>query len=43
MMWLNHWGIDENVTLQDITTIKNIITFKFKENMWRNKYLEAKM
>ena len=31
MSWLNHWGIEENITLQNINNIKNIITYKFKE------------
>jgi len=40
--WLNHWGIDENSTLQDINNIKIIITSKFKEKMWDKKVLEGK-
>ena len=31
--WLNHWEIDENVALQNINSIKNIITSTFKEKM----------
>jgi len=41
--WLNHWEIDENVALQNINNIKNIVTSKFKEKMWREKDLEAKI
>ena len=41
--WLNQWGIDENVTLQDINSIKSSITTKFKEKMWSEKDLEVKM
>jgi len=37
MAWLHHWGIDKNVTLQNINNIKNIITSKFKEKMWGEK------
>jgi hypothetical protein len=40
--WLNHWGIQEDVILQNIDNIKNIITSKFKENLWCNKELEDK-
>ena len=29
--WLDHWEIDENVTLQNINNIKNTLTSKFKE------------
>ena len=39
---LNHWGIDENVALQNINNIKNIVTSKFKMKMWCEKDLEAK-
>ena len=42
MNWLNHWGIDENYTLQDINNIKITIPSKFKEKMWDKKVLEAK-
>jgi len=42
MAWLNHWGIDENDTLQNINNVKNIITSKFKEKMWCEKDLEVK-
>ena len=41
--WLNHWEIDENVALQNINNIKNIFTSKFKEKMWCEKDLEAKI
>ena len=34
--------IEENVALQNINNIKNIVTSKFKEKMWREKDLEAK-
>ena len=40
--WLNHWEIDENIALQNIKNIKNIVTSKFKEKLWREKDLEAK-
>ena len=40
--WLNHWGINENVALQNINNIKNIVTSKFKEKLWCEKDLEAK-
>jgi hypothetical protein len=40
--WLNHWGIKEEVTLQNNDNIKNIITSKFKEKLWCNKELEDK-
>lgn len=38
--WLNHWKIKEEVTLQNIDNIKNAITPKFKEKLWRNIELE---
>ena len=31
-----------NYALQNINNIKNIITSKFKEKLWCEKYLEAK-
>ena len=31
--WLNHWGIKQEVILQNIDDIKNIIQAKFKENL----------
>ena len=40
--WLNRWEIYENVALQNINNIKNIVTSKFKEKMWREKDLEDK-
>jgi len=40
---LNHWEINENVALQNINNIKNIVTSKFKEKMWYEKYLAAKI
>ena len=40
--WLNHWEIDKNVALQNINNIKNIVTSKFKEKLWFQRYLEAK-
>ena len=43
MAWLNHWGIDDNVTLQNINNLKNTITSKIKEKTWNNKYLEVKI
>jgi len=42
MSWLNHLGIDENVNLQIIDSIKNIISSKFKEKLWCDKELEVK-
>jgi hypothetical protein len=41
--WLNHWGIKEEVTLQNNNNIKNIITSKFKEKLWCDKELEDKI
>jgi len=41
--WLNHWEIEENVALQNINNIKNIVTYNFKEEMWCEKDLEAKI
>ena len=41
--WLNLWEIDKNFALQNINNIKNIVTSKFKEKMWREKDLEAKI
>ena len=32
--WLNYWEVDETVALQNINTIKNIVSSKFKEKMW---------
>ena len=40
--WLNHWGINEKVALQNIDNIKIIVTSKFKEKMCCEKNLEAK-
>jgi hypothetical protein len=40
--WLNHWGIEEDVTLQNNGDIKNVITSKFKEKLWCDKELEDK-
>ena len=31
--WLNHWGIKEEVILENIVDIKNIGQAKFKENL----------
>lgn len=42
MAQVNHRGIDENATLQNINNIKNIITTKFKKKMWGDKDLEVK-
>ena len=42
MSWLKMWGIDENVTLQNIVDIKNIITSEFKEKLWCDENLEDK-
>ena len=41
--WLNLWEINENDALQTINNIKNIVTSKFKEKMWCEKDLEAKI
>jgi hypothetical protein len=40
--WLNHWRIEEEITLQNINTNKNIIMFKFGEKLCCNKELENK-
>ena len=40
--WLNHWGIQEEVIMQNFDNIRNIITSKFKENMWCDKELVDK-
>jgi hypothetical protein len=40
--WLSHWGIMEEMIMQNIDTIKNIIKSKFKEKMWCDKELEEK-
>jgi hypothetical protein len=40
--WLNHWGIQEEAIMQNIDNITNIITSKFKENMWCDKELVDK-
>jgi len=40
--WLNQWGIWEDVILQNTDSMKNIITSKFKENIWCDKELEDK-
>jgi hypothetical protein len=40
--WLNHWGIKEEVILQNTDDIKNIVQAKFKENLWCDKELEDK-
>ena len=40
--WLNHWGIDKNVAVQNINNIKIIVTSKFKEKLCCEKDLEAK-
>jgi hypothetical protein len=31
--WLDHWGIKEEVTLQNNNNIRNIIASKFKEKL----------
>ena len=41
-VWLNHWEIDKNIAMKNINNINNIVTSKFKEKMWCEKYLEAK-
>jgi len=41
--WIHLWGIDENVTLQNINNTKNIVTSKFKEKLWDEKELEGKI
>jgi hypothetical protein len=35
--WINYWGIQEEVIMQNIDNIINLITSKFKENMWCDK------
>jgi hypothetical protein len=35
--WLNHWVIQEESIMQNTDNITNIITSKFKENMWCDK------
>jgi hypothetical protein len=40
--WLNHWGIKEEIILQNKDNIKNIITTKFKEKLWCDKELRGK-
>ena len=40
---LDHWEIDKNVALQNINNIKNIVNSKYKDKMWCEKYLEAKI
>ena len=40
--WLNHWGVEEEVTLQKNINIKSIVTSKFKKNMWCDKELKDK-
>jgi hypothetical protein len=40
--WLNHWGIQEESIMWNIDNITNIITHKFKENMWCDKELMDK-
>ena len=41
--WLKMWGIDENVTQQNIDYIKNFISSKFKEKFWCDENLEDKI
>ena len=38
MVWLNHWGIEENATFK-ISTILKILPH---QKMWCEKYLEVK-
>ena len=40
--WLNHWGIEEEVTLQNIDNIKTTITSKFKDKLWLDKEIKDK-
>ena len=43
MASLNHWGINEKMTLCiTLTMSKNIITSKFKENLWCEENLAVK-
>ena len=35
--WINHWGIKQEVVLQNIDDIKNIMQAKFEENIWCDK------
>jgi hypothetical protein len=39
---LNHFGIQEEATMLNISNITNTITSKFKENMWWDKELVVK-
>jgi len=32
--WLNHWRIEDEVTLQNIDTFKSTLKTKFKEKLW---------
>ena len=40
---LDLWGINERIILQNYDNVKNIITSKFKKNLWENKEQEGKM
>jgi hypothetical protein len=40
--WLNQWRIQKEAIMQNIDNITNIITSKFKENMWCDKELVDK-
>ena len=42
MAWLNHWAIDENGIFENIDTVKNIITSKFKGKLWCEENLVVK-
>ncbi len=41
--WLNLWEIDKNVALKNVNNIKSFVTSKFKEKLWCDKNLEAKI
>jgi hypothetical protein len=40
---INHWGIKEELILNNTNDIINIVQDKFKENLWCNKELEDKI
>ena len=42
MVWLNHWGIDKNTTLQNINNLKSTVTSHFKTRVLDEKDLEIK-
>jgi hypothetical protein len=40
--WINHWEIQEQSIMHSIDNTTNIVTSKFKENMWCDKELVDK-